>query len=110
MVRAQRMTSDEVLAALRDAADRSRLPGMARVGIETTHALGVSVPEIRRIAKLAGCDHALAQDLWDTGVHEARLVAALVADPDAFSLAQMRRWAGDLDSWDLTDFLASLTG
>jgi len=100
------MTADQVLGALRDIADQTRLPGMARVGIDTTHALGVSVPDIRRIAKRAGRDQALAQELWATGIHEARLVAALVADPNALSLAQMSRWAADLDSWDVTDMLA----
>ena len=79
---------------------------MARVGIDTTHALGVSVPNIRRIAKRAGRDRALAEDLWATGIHEARMVAALVADPNAFPFARMTRWAADLDSWDVTDMVA----
>lgn len=79
---------------------------MARVGIETTHALGVSVPSIRRIAKLAGEDHELARELWATGIHEARMVAALVADPKTLSFRAMGAWARDLDSWDLTDLLA----
>jgi 3-methyladenine DNA glycosylase AlkD len=100
------MTLNQVLAALRDVADPTRLAGMARVGIDTTGALGVSVPEIRRIAKRAGRDQALARQLWATGIHEARLVAALVADPDSFTLAEMARWARDLDSWDVTDMLA----
>jgi 3-methyladenine DNA glycosylase AlkD len=100
------MTVDEVLDALRAVADPSRLPGMARVGIRITDALGVSVPEIRRIAKRSGTDHALARGLWATGVHEARMVAALVADPPAFSFREMTTWARDLDSWDLTDMTA----
>jgi 3-methyladenine DNA glycosylase AlkD len=99
-------TADDVVRNLRDAADPSRLPGMARVGIDTTHALGVSVPNIRRIAKRAGTDHALAEELWATGIHEARMVAALVADPNALPFAQMKRWAADLDSWDITDMVA----
>jgi 3-methyladenine DNA glycosylase AlkD len=99
-------TADDVVRNLRDAADPSRLPGMARVGIDTTHALGVSVPNIRRIAKRAGTDHALAEELWATGIHEARMVAALVADPNALPVAQMKRWAADLDSWDVTDMVA----
>jgi 3-methyladenine DNA glycosylase AlkD len=100
------MNSEEVLAALRDAADPKRLPGMARVGIRTDDALGVSVPAIRRIAKRAGTDHALAKDLWSTGVHEARMVAALVADPNAFRARAMTAWCADLSSWDVTDLLA----
>ena len=100
------MTPDEAVAALDAAADPSRLPGMARVGIEVSHALGVSVPSIRRIAKRAGTDQALAQALWATGIHEARMLAALVADPSALSFTAMRAWARDLDSWDVADTLA----
>jgi 3-methyladenine DNA glycosylase AlkD len=101
-----RTTSDGVLMQLRAVADPSRLPGMARVGIDTDRALGVSVPKIRRIAKRVGIDHASARALWATGVHEARMVAALVADPAAFSMAEMTSWARELNSWDVTDMLA----
>ena len=100
------MNADEVTDALRTEADPSRLPGMARVGIETSRALGVSVPSIRRIATRAGIDQSLARDLWATEIHEARMVAALVADPAALSFRAMSAWARDLDSWDLTDMLA----
>jgi 3-methyladenine DNA glycosylase AlkD len=96
----------EVLEALRAQADASRLPGMARVGIETSKALGVSLPVIRSIAKRAGTDQTLARDLWATEVHEARMVAALVAEPATLSFRAMGAWAADLDSWDLTDLLA----
>src|SRR6476659_9543751 len=100
------VTPDEAVAELKAAADPARLPGMARVGIDVSHALGVSVPSIRRIAKRAGTDHALARALWATGIHEARMLAALVADPSAFSFTAVRSWARDLDSWDVTDMLA----
>jgi 3-methyladenine DNA glycosylase AlkD len=100
------VTADEVLEALRSQADPSRLAGMARVGINTSHALGVSVPAIRRIAKRAGTDQRLASELWTTEIHEARMVAALVADPQTLSFRVMRGWAADLDSWDVTDMLA----
>jgi 3-methyladenine DNA glycosylase AlkD len=79
---------------------------MARVGITTDRALGVSVPEIRRIARRAGRDHELALELWSTGVHEARMLAALVADPARFTVRQMNAWVADLDPWDVTDFAA----
>ena len=100
------MNVDEVLGALREQADASRLPGMARVGIDTSHAIGVSVPVIRRVATRAGTDQSLALELWATGIHEARMVAALVADAPALSFRAMGVWAADLDSWDVTDLLA----
>jgi 3-methyladenine DNA glycosylase AlkD len=100
------MSVEEVVAALRAVADPTRLAGMSRVGIETSHALGVSVPDIRRIAKRVGIDQALATSLWGTELHEARAVAALVADPAVMTAREMAAWAADLDSWDLTDMLA----
>jgi 3-methyladenine DNA glycosylase AlkD len=81
---------------------------MARVGIAVDRALGVSVPKIRRIAKRIGTDHALALDLWGSGVHEARILATLVADPAAITHGEMERWATDIDSWDVGDFAADL--
>ena len=100
------MNVKEVLDALGAEADPDRLEGMARVGIDTSRALGVSVPAIRRIANRAGIEQPLAQELWETEIHEARMVAALVADPAALSFRVMSAWARDLDSWDITDLVA----
>jgi 3-methyladenine DNA glycosylase AlkD len=109
------MDLDEAIDELRARADPSRKPGMARVGIDVTHALGVSVPIIRAIAKRAGTDHRLALALWRTGIHEARMLATLVEDPSRFTDAQLERWVRDLTSWDLCDaaadpFIASEPG
>jgi len=65
--------------------------------------LGVSVPELRKLAKEVGRDHRLAQSLWKTGIAEARIVAAFVDDPAAVTSAQMDRWVKDFDSWDVCD-------
>jgi 3-methyladenine DNA glycosylase AlkD len=82
--------------------ERSRA-GMARYGINVVGAFGVSVQELRRIARRLGTDHALAAALWATGNHEARLLACFVDDPAAVTTAQMERWAAGFDSWDICD-------
>ncbi|MGH2538926.1 MAG: DNA alkylation repair protein [Actinomycetota bacterium] len=92
-----------VLAELRAAADPTRRPGMARVGITVDRALGVSIPDCRRIARAHRREHELAGDLWATGIHEARILASMVEDPSLATRAQMESWASDLDSWDLCD-------
>jgi 3-methyladenine DNA glycosylase AlkD len=92
---------------LRAAADATRLPGMARVGIDVGHALGVSIPRCRQIARRHRGDHPLALDLWSTGIHEARILASMVDDAEAVTPAQMDAWVEDLDSWDLCDQLCS---
>jgi 3-methyladenine DNA glycosylase AlkD len=83
---------------------------MARVAIDVSHALGISMPNVRAIAKWAGIDQRLATDLWDTGIHEARILATLVADPAALTAERMDAWAADLTSWDLCDAAADVFG
>ncbi len=75
----------------------------SRVKAGNASALGVAVPDIRRIAKLAGKDHALAAKLWASGVHEARQLAAMVDDPALVTEEQAEAWVAAFDSWDLCD-------
>jgi 3-methyladenine DNA glycosylase AlkD len=96
--------AERVLAELRSLADPAQLAGMARFGIATDRALGgIGMPRLRRMGRDLGPDHQLADALWATGVHEARMLAAFVDDPDLVTEAQMERWAGGFDSWDLCD-------
>jgi 3-methyladenine DNA glycosylase AlkD len=77
---------------------------MARFGIATDRAFGgTSVPALRAMAKRIGRDHALAAELWASGIHEARLLAAMVDDPAQVTEAQMEAWAAEFDSWDVVD-------
>ena len=96
-----------VVAELEAVADPARVPGMARVGIRVDRAIGVSVPNVRRIARRHRGDHALARGLWATGIHEARLLAPMVADPAQVTDVELDAWVSDLDSWDVCDGLCS---
>jgi 3-methyladenine DNA glycosylase AlkD len=91
------MTRLEELASPDDAA------GMARFGIRGARVLGVPVKMLRAIARETGRSHALAEALWASGIHEARILASIVAEPKRVTLAQMEQWVADLDSWDLCD-------
>lgn len=79
------------------------MEGMGRFGIRIESALGVSIPELRSLAKELGRDHRLALALWDTGLHEAMILATMVDDPAAVTEGQMESWTGRFDSWDLCD-------
>jgi len=81
---------------------------MARFGINVSNALGISIPELRQIAKQIGTNHALALKLWASGLHEARLLAGFIDDPGMVSEAQLEAWAKDFDSWDLCDQVCGL--
>ena len=94
---------EDVLAELRRTGNPASLEGMARFGINTSHAYGNSMPSVRALAKLVGRNHALALGLWETGIHDARLLCAFIDVPREVTEEQMDRWAGDFNSWDLTD-------
>ncbi len=94
---------DRAIEELRRAADPSRKPGMARFGINVDRALGVSVPDIRRIAKSLGRNHHLARKLWATRLHEAMILATVVGEPGSVTPDEMDAWVVEFDSWDLCD-------
>jgi 3-methyladenine DNA glycosylase AlkD len=94
---------DEVIGFLKEKADASYLAGMQRYGIDNTKALGVRLPELRKLAKTIKKDHQLALRLWDTGLHEARLLASLIDDPTQVTEEQIDNWTKDFYSWDICD-------
>jgi len=97
------MTANEILTELRSHADPKNVAGMLRYGISSEGTLGVSMPVIRAIARKAGRDPQVAEELWASGIHEARILATLVADPKQITRRQMTAWARDFDSWDVCD-------
>lgn len=92
-----------VLDELRGMANPDNVAGMARFGINPAGTLGISVNDLRKLAKRLGTDHALAEELYASGIHEAKILACFVADAKQVSAAQMERWALAFDSWDVTD-------
>lgn len=76
----------------------------ARYGIRTEmEAFGTTMADMQKIARRVGRDHALAAALWDAGVYEARMLAALVDAPEQVTAAQMDRWCADFDNWAVCD-------
>ena len=76
-----------------------------RYGIIANNALGVSMIDIKTLAKQLGRDHALALALWKTGCYEARLLASLVGEAGKLTPTQMDRWCRDFDNWAVCDTL-----
>lgn len=97
------MTVDEILSCFQSQFNPANLEGMRRYGIDVEPAYGTSAPALRSLAKRIGADHSLALELWATGVHDARHLAAMIEDPRVVTPVQMDRWAADFRSWDLCD-------
>jgi 3-methyladenine DNA glycosylase AlkD len=94
---------EDVLKQLKSKARPGEVEGMARFGMTAENRLGVKVPEMRKLAKELGKDHALALELWKTGIPEARMVAGMIAEPGLLTEEQMEAWVKDINSWDVCD-------
>ncbi|NYZ79516.1 DNA alkylation repair protein [Candidatus Micrarchaeota archaeon] len=92
-----------VMEKLKSLSDPKAVEGMARFGINPHNTYGVSIPNIRKIAKEAGRNHLLAQQLWESGVHEARILACMIDDPKMVGEGQIESWVRGFDSWDVCD-------
>ncbi len=84
-------------------ANPKNVTGMARFGINPENTLGVSIPNLRALAKKIGKDRKLAQKLWDSKIHEARILAGMIDEPENVAEKEMDRWVRDFDSWDVCD-------
>lgn len=102
------MQYPEVITRLKAMANAENVAGMARFGISSNNTLGISIYDLRRVAREIKKDHALAQELWASGIHEARILASFIDEPDKVTEAQLERWVGDFDSWDTVDQVSEL--
>jgi 3-methyladenine DNA glycosylase AlkD len=103
-------SASAILEQLKSMANPGNVAGMARFGINPHQTLGISIYDLRKIAKKIGVDHNLALELWDSGYHEARILASYIADPQKVTEELMETWVADFDSWDTCDQVCGLFG
>jgi 3-methyladenine DNA glycosylase AlkD len=100
---AERWTKAGVLRELKTLADPRVREKMAYFGVDVSKAHGISAPVLHVLARRIGKDHQLAEELWASGIHEARILATLVGESGKVTAKQMDRWARDFNSWDVVD-------
>ncbi|MGO4441253.1 DNA alkylation repair protein [Rhizobium sp. RAF56] len=98
----------ELIAHLRSLRSEKNIAGMARFGIVTDGALGISNPDLQRIARAVKRDHSRALGLWASGIREARMLALYTAEPKRLNEDEAGRWANDFNSWEIVDTAADL--
>ncbi|MCD4732982.1 DNA alkylation repair protein [bacterium] len=97
------MTVEEILRWFKEHGSEHNREGMGRFGINVERAFGVSLTPVRGLAKELGRNQPLAEELWQTSFHEARLLASLIAEPKLVTRELAESWAMDFNSWDLVD-------
>lgn len=110
------MNYEEVINKLKKNASPKNVAGMARFGINPKNTLGISIYVLRDLAKEINSTfkgttlqgrHKLALQLWDSGIHEARILASMVDEADKVTEKQMDSWVANFDSWDVCDQVTS---
>jgi 3-methyladenine DNA glycosylase AlkD len=91
------------VAALKRLGEKKNVEGMARFGIRAKNVFGVSKPKLDELAKTIGKNHRLGMELWETGIHDARLLGVLISEAEKVDARQMDRWVKDFDNWDVCD-------
>ena len=97
------MGCEEILKQLKSLYDADAVAGMARFGINATNTYGVFIPVLRKMAKQIGKNHLLAEKLWNSGIHEARMLAGMIDLPEMVTENQMESWVRDFNAWDICD-------
>ena len=97
------MNVKQIIIYLKKNSNPKDRAGMARFGIDVKYALGVKIPALRGLAKKIGKNHKLALDLWKTKIHEARILASMIDEPEKVSEKQMEEWVKCFNSWDICD-------
>lgn len=96
-------TVEKVLIKLKKLSNPKNIEGMARFGIKPDKALGISIPNLRKLAKEVGKNHKLALQLWRSEIHEARILAGMIDKIEKVTEKQMDLWIKGFDSWDVCD-------
>ncbi len=96
-------TVEEIVSKLKAKSNPTNVEGMAKFGMTSDSRLGISIPVLRKMGKEIGKDHPLALELWKTGIPEAQILSALIAEPGKLTEQQMEDWVKDINSWDTCD-------
>jgi len=97
------MQLNQILKKLKSLSNPEAVAGMARFGINPEKTYGISIPVLRKMAKEIGKNHNLALKLWASGIHEAKILAAMIDEPEKVTKKQMDEWIKNFDSWDVCD-------
>lgn len=101
------MTPRQTLKALASAGTAQNRKVYGRHGV-SEKMFGVSYAELGKLEKKIGPDHELARELWSSGVHDARILATMVAEPEKMTSGEIDRWVRDLENYVAADAFSKL--
>lgn len=101
------MTKDEIIKELEIMGDPRAVKVWARVGMDTSGYLGVGLTKLKKFAKKTGKNHELANELWNCGIRDAKLLSVFIDEPGKVTPEIIEQRVNELDFWDLSDNFCS---
>ena len=101
------MTAPEILVTLKKLGKPQTAAIYQRYGTGK-NVYGTLTSEFLKLQKKIKVNHALARDLWKSGIAEARAVALLIADPAKVTPADANRWLKEGPVLFLSSYLSTL--
>lgn len=99
------MNCKEIIEELKSQASEKYKANVVKMGIPEKYSIGVSTAQIRSLAKKTGKSNELAFELWNTGYHEAKLLAVLLFNHKDITNSDIKKLMAGVISWDLCDHL-----
>lgn len=103
------MNVNQALKALKSLGSAQTREIYSRHGV-TGAAFGVKSGDLAKLVRRIKVDHPLALALWDSGNHDARVLATMIADPERFTAATLRFWIRAVDNHVLWCSMAAVAG
>ena len=98
------MLVHDIIERLHQLADREKVAfKAAKFGIHSTNAIGVYHKDLKVLAKEIGKDRALALQLFDTNIYEARLLCSKIFPIPELTEDLMEQWVLSFENWEICD-------
>ena len=97
------MEMKTIIHRLEECGNADAVKGMARFGINPEKVFGVSMPDLRSLAKEIGVDHDMAGLLWKMKYRETMILSSLIDDPTLVDENQLGSMVKDFYDWEVCD-------
>jgi 3-methyladenine DNA glycosylase AlkD len=97
------MEMKTIIHRLEECGNADAVKGMARFGINPEKVFGVSMPDLRSLAKEIGVDHDMAGLLWKMKYRETMILSSLIDDPTLVDENQLNSMVKDFYDWEVCD-------
>ncbi|MFT4576863.1 MAG: 3-methyladenine DNA glycosylase AlkD [Polaribacter sp.] len=98
------MTYNEVIDALHKLANPDKVAfKKAKFGIVADNSLGIYHKDLKELAKKIGNDSKLAQQLFDSGIYEARILCSKIFNIYDLTNELLEKWVVTFENWEICD-------